>query len=451
MIEKGIRGGLAQCSLRYAKANNEYLTDYNNEEPDSFLIYLDCVNLYGYAMMQKLPVGGFRFLLENEILDFDVMSLSSDSDIGFILEVDLHYPDYLHDNHSDLPFAPEKFVPFCSRNAKLIANLFDKHRYVIHYIHLKECLKNGLQLLKIYRIISFHQSNFLESYISLNTGLRQKATSDFEKDFFKKQNNSIFGKTIENKRKQVDVKLVNIWRDNSNRTKKFYGAEKYVSAPNFNNFSIISESLVSIQMNQTKLVLDRPIYIGFSILEIAKCHLYKFHYSVMKRIYENKLKLCYTDTDSLLYLIQTKDFYEDLKTHLKYFDTSNFEKDNVFNIPMVNVKKPGYFKDELGGEIISEFVGLGAKLYCIDSKISTLKKAKGVKKSIAKKLNIKQYKKVLLNNEILRDDMCIIRSKHHRIFTQKINKVILSNRDDKRQIMGDKISTLPWGHYKTIF
>lgn len=313
------------------------------------------------------------------------MVVPNDSDKGFILEVDLHYPSEIHDDQADLPFAAEKFVPPGSKYPKLIANLYDKHKYVIHYIHLKECLKNGLILLKIHRILSFNHDAFLAPYILLNTTLRQQASLDFERDFFKKQNNSIFGKTIENKRKQVDVKLVNVWKDTLNKTNKICGAEKYISAPNFKNLSVISESLIAIQLQQTKIILDRPIYIGFTILELAKSHLYNFHYSVMKHIYKNCIKLCYTDTDSLLYLIHTEDFYKDMKKHIKYFDTSIFENKKC-NMPKVNCKIPGFFKDEMGGDVISEFVGLRTKLYCIDSINTSIRKTKGIKNPLLKNL-----------------------------------------------------------------
>lgn len=379
MIEKGIRGGLAQCSLRYAKANNKYLSTFDKNEPNTFLIYLDCVNLYGFAMMQKLPMNDFKYLDEQEIANFNVLNISKNSSVGYILEVDLNYPQNIHDDHSDLPFAAEKFAPLGSRNKKLIANLYAKHCFVIHYRHLQECLKNGLELIKIYKILSFNQDNFLEPYISLNTSLRQRAKSDFEKDFFKKQNNSIFGKTIENKRNQVDVKLVQVWRDEFNKTNKLCGAEKYISAPNFNSLSVFSENLVAIQMNKTEIILDRPIYLGFSILEISKTHLYSFHYSIMKNMYGNNIQLCYTDTDSLLYFIKTEDFYSDMKKNIRYFDTSNYEFDNKYNIPKSNMKLPGYFKDEMGGEVISEFVGLRAKLYCIDTDKKSIKKRKASK------------------------------------------------------------------------
>ncbi|XP_047024710.1 uncharacterized protein LOC124633507 [Helicoverpa zea] len=454
MLEKGVRGGLAQCSLRYAKANNKYLPNYNEQEPNTFLAYLDCVNLYGYAMMQSLPVGNFRFLTNSEIIKFNINSISSDSDEGYILEVDIHYPFVIHDEHSDLPFAAEKIIPpmpCSSKTNKLIANLYDKYKYVIHYIHLQECIKNGIVVLKIHRILSFTQKKILEPYINLNTRLRQEATSDFERDFFKKQNNSIFGKTIENKRKQVDVKLVNLWKDDFNKTNKINGAEKFIGAPNFKNLAIISENLVAIQLQPAKVVLDRPIYMGFTILELAKSHLYNFHYSIMKKIYKNNIKLCYTDTDSLLYLIRTKDFYEDMKNNIQYFDTSNFKINNIYGIPHCNKQIPGFFKDEMGGDVISEFIGLRAKLYCINTLSDIVKKAKGVKKSVSKKITINKYKSALNCNINFRYPMFVIRSKNHKLYTQRINKVVLDGNDDKRQIKKNNAFTLPWGHYSSLF
>lgn len=453
MFEKGIRGGLAQCSLRYAKANNKYSPDYDHLTPSTFLSYFDCVNLYGFAMMLKLPSGNFRFLTDDEITNFDVESISNNSDTGYLLEVDLHYPSDIHDAHADLPFAAERIdvpIPF-GRSKKLVANLNDKYKYVIHYQHLRKCLEHGLQLLKIHRVLSFDQKAFLEPYICLNTTLRQNANSAFEKNFFKKQNNSIFGKTIQNKRKQVDVKLVNVWSDCFNKTKKRYGAVNYINAPNLKSISIISENLVVVQMSQTKLTLDSPIYIGFSILELAKTHLYNFHYSVMKKYYGNKIKLCYTDTDSLLYFIKTEDVFDDIKRNIQYFDTSNFEPNNVYNMPRLNKQIPGYFKDEMSGDIISEFVGLRAKLYCIDSRNTLIKKAKGVKKCIVKKLDIKKYKNALLYDKSYRDTMYFIRSLNHTLYTQKVNKLVLNASDDKRQLFNDSFSTLPWGHYSTMF
>lgn len=452
MLERGIRGGLAQCSLRHAKASNKYLPNYNKSKKSSYLIYLDCNNLYGYAMTKKYPISDFKFLSSREIMYFNVMNISDESDFGYILEVDLLYPDHLHDLHHDLPFAAEKFVPPGGKSAKLIASLYDKFNYVIHYVHLKECVKHGLVLTKIHRILSFRQENYLKKYIDLNTTLRQLSKTTFEKDFFKLLNNSIFGKTIENKRKQVDVKLVTRWSDNNNVTNKHLTAEKLITRPNFNSVSIFSKNFVAIQLNKEKIILDRPIYIGFTVLEYSKQHMYNFHYDFIKNMYQGNAKLCYTDTDSLLYLIFTDDFYKDMLTNISKFDTSNFMLNNIYNIPRKNEKIPGLFKDELGGAIITEFVGLRAKLYCIKSEKSCIKKAKGITKAVTKHLTLSDYNKNLFDDsDEVRRKITLIRSIKHVLYTQRVNKRVFSSNDDKRQIQSDRIHTLPWGHCKTIY
>lgn len=453
MLEKGIRGGLAQCSLRHAVASNKYMPQYDKSEPSSYLVYLDCNNLYGYAMTKMYPISEFRFLSSREIKYFDVMNISDDNDFGYILEVDLAYPDHLHELHKDLPFAPERYIPPGSKSEKLIANLHDKFNYIIHYVHLKECLNQGLVLLKIHRIIGFRQDNYLKQYIDLNTTLRQSSKTKFEKDFFKLLNNSIFGKTIENKRKQVDVKLATKWRDIQNLTNKHLTAEKLVSKPNLKSIHVFSENFAAIQLNKEKVVLDRPIYIGFSVLEYAKQHMYQFHYNFIKKKYplKDQAQLCYTDTDSLLYLIFTEDFYKDMLCNIEHFDTSNFIPGNVYDIPRVNEKIPGLFKDEMGGDIINEFIGLRAKLYCIDSIKCQIKKAKGITKTVTSRLNIDDYHDTLYSNINTRCRMKLIRSIKHVLFTQQVDKKLLSGNDDKIQIQHDKIHTLPWGHCDTIF
>lgn len=449
LIQKGIRGGICLCPTRYAVSNNKYQSDYNPNELDNFLMYIDCNNLYGFAMCGYLPHSDFRMLNEEECKLLDVTSVPSDNEHGFILEVDLEYLESLHDLHNDLPFCAENFVPPGSKHTKkLIPNLYNKYNYVIHYEHLKICINHGLRLKKIHRAITFKQSPFLKQYIDLNTELRKKTNSLFEQDFFKLLNNSIFGKTLEDTERRVDVKLVNRWSDNRNKTNKYFTAEQLIARPNFQSLTVFDENLVAIQMKREKIILNKPIYIGFAVLELSKAHMYDFHYAVMKNFYKDKLTLCYTDTDSLLYSIQTQDFYFDMKKHFsKYFDTSNYPNKNDYNIFPKNKKIPGLFKDELGGKIILEFVGLRSKLYSIKTKQYEIKKAKGVKKPVTKKLNFSDYVDVLLNGNQLRGKNIHFKSIRHQIFTREQNKVALSRKDDKRFILNDNVSTISWGHY----
>lgn len=225
-FNKGIRGGLSQCSFRYAKANNKYLTTHDRDGEQSYLQYLDVNNLYGWAMTHPLPINDFIWLTSEEIVELQprIFDIEDDDEDGYILEVDLHYPEYLHEYHDDLPFCPEK-RKFGS-TYKLCATLEDKTKYIIHYRNLKQAMENGLELKKIHRVLKFYQKAWLAPYINFNNGLRTKATTNAEKDLFKLMNNSIFGKAIENVRKRRNIYLCDKWESVGQKK----GAEGYVAS-----------------------------------------------------------------------------------------------------------------------------------------------------------------------------------------------------------------------------
>ena len=435
MIEKGIRGGVSMISNRHAKANNKYMGEsFIDTMISTYIMYLDANNLYGWAMSKPLPTHGFKWMKVDELETWELHSC--------ILEVDLEYPENMHDLHNDYPLAPEQIV--VNKVSKLIPNLGNKKKYVLHYENLKQYLKLGLKLTHIHRGIKFKESPWLKKYISLNTKLRTEAKNEFEKDFFKLMNNSVFGKTMENIRNRVDVKLVNNKKQ----------AEKLSAKPNYKHCNIFSEDLVAIHMKMTKLDFDKPVYLGMCILDLSKTLMYDFHYNYIKKKYEDKAKLLLTDTDSLMYEIQTEDFYKDISGDVKdRFDTSGYPSDHPSGIfSGFNKKVLGMFKDEVNGDIIDEFVGLRAKLYSykmFEGKES--KKCKGVKKSVVKKsITHEDYKKCLTTgNEQLRKQN-IIRSYKHEVYTEEVNKVALSASDDKRYILEDGINTLALGHYKIL-
>ena len=224
-IEKGLRGGISYIAKRYAKANNKYLNDYDPKKPSTFISYLDMNNLYGWAMSEYLPYKGFKWL--KNIDKFDIMSINDKSPIGYFLEVDLEYPDELHELHNDYPLAPEKLAvssdmlsKYCKEIAdkyeikvgdvkKLIPNLGNKTNYVVHYRNLQLYLSLGMKLTKIHRVLKFKQSDWMKKYIDFNTKKRMNAANDSEKDFFKLMINSVYGKIMENLRKRINVRLIN--------------------------------------------------------------------------------------------------------------------------------------------------------------------------------------------------------------------------------------------------
>lgn len=240
-VERGIRGGISQCSKRHIKANNKYLENFDTTKESMYIMYLDANNLYGYdkktkaniifshihtffwfrfvhhhhrcSMMQHLPIGGYKWCDDcDKFSPENIQAIADDSSVGYILEVDLQYPQTLHDLHKDYPFCPENInVPGSKIAKKLLLTLYDKKNYVIHYKMLKLVLQQGLILKKVHQtgVLEFRQSPWLKPYIELNTSLRAQATNTFDKDQSKLMNNATFGKTMENKRKQVDITLKN--------------------------------------------------------------------------------------------------------------------------------------------------------------------------------------------------------------------------------------------------
>ena len=204
-------------------------------------------------------------------------------------------------------------------------------------------------------------------------------------------------------------------------------------------------------MSKTIIFFNKPVYLGMCILDLSKTLMYNFHYNYIKQKYEENAELFFTDTDSLMYEINTEDFYKNISKDVdEKFDTSNFEKDHISGIPTgVNKKVIGMMKDEAGGEQITEFVGFRSKLYSFKIDEKEEKKCKGVKKSeVKRKINFKDYKDCLFTGKKHMRSMNVIRSHKHEIFTETINKVALSSEDDKRIICEDKIHTLAHGHYK---
>ena len=440
MFERGIRGGITHISKRYSEANNKYMKNYNPEKKSKFIQYLDANNLYGWAMSQNLPTHGFKWMKDltlekvDEILETINSSMSNTGKKGYIFEVDLKYPTHLWDEHNDYPLAPELMK--VNGVEKLICHFKTRKNYIIHYRALRQCLELGMKITAVHRGISFYQSPWMEPYIRKNTELRKTAANSFEKDFFKLMNNSVFGKTIENIRKRQNIHLVD------NRKK----ALKLSSRPNFDRCTIFDSNLNAVHMKNTEVYFNKPVYVGQSILDLSKTLMFDFHYNYIKKKYGKKSELLFTDTDSLMYEIKTKDFYKDIYDDVKNkFDTSDYPSDHPSGITTgVNKKVIGMFKDEVAGKQITHFVGLRPKLYSFkieDEK--ELKKCKGIKKNVIKKeLDFESYVNCLFTGEKEMRTMKIIKSEKHDIYSKEVNKVALSSQDDKRKVLKDKIHTL---------
>ena len=315
-------------------ANNKYMKEYNENEPSKYLTYLDANNLYGWAMSQYLSYGSFKWLSDEELNKIDQGKYKEDSREGLVLEVDLEYPKDLHELHNDYPSAPQKIkvsknmlseycnkilekykIPFGLVN-KLIPMLNNKKEYVVHYRNLQLYMDLGLKVTKVHRALKFKQLPWLKQYIDFNTNKRKEANTLFEKDFFKLMNNSMFGKTMENLRKRVDVRLVT-------DVNQFI---KLTSKPTFVSSKIFNKNLVAVHKIKETLKLNRPVYVGMCILDLSKTLMYYFHYNYIKKEYESRAKLLFTDTDSLTHEIEMEDVYKDLWKRKELFDNGNYTK-----------------------------------------------------------------------------------------------------------------------------
>jgi len=525
-FEQALRGGLSGTIHRHATADNKYINeDGKNPENPCYIIYKDAVNLYGYAMVDDLPVSDFKWMDNTEIQNLHNNIIKNNKcEQPCYLEVDIEYSRNLHKTHDDYPLCAEtkkvnnkdlsdyqknimyykeltkyredmkikcrkaihkkmedtyklqdllnieikytglirkgidkkefieRFENKKSNVPKLICSLTDKYKYKLHYKYLNLVLEQGLKLKKIHRVITFKESDWLKEYIMMNTELRKKAKNDFEKNFYKLANNSIFGKSCENLRRRIDFKLVN------NNIKKY---NKLVSKPNFKTSVVFNENLVGIHMSRAEIKLDKPIYMGVSILDLSKIHMADFHYNVMKKTYGDRIKMMQTDTDSYIYRVHTEDIYEDMKSNEHYYDFSEYKHDEEHHKvyePLrrlwndKNKKIPGKFSDQVPEGVITNFCGLRSKMYSYEifTDLDTNKHkcvAKGVQKAFTKKnIRYQNYVECLESRKEQMANFSCLRSTKHIIFRENINKTSLSAYDDKRFICADGISTHAFGY-----
>ena len=338
MIEKGLRGGMCQVSHKEAKTNNKYMgEDYDTERPSNYINYLDANNLYGLAMSMKLPIGKLKWI-KKILTKRMIMDWNENDDNAYILEVDLEYPKEIQDEQADYPLAPEnmkveeKLLSKHQRELhrhyyngkeardekqpKLILNQMDKTNYVVHIKALQFYLQKGMKIKQVHRGVKFKQRCWLKPWIDFNTEKRKVAKSDFEKDMFKLMNNAVYGKMMENVRNHIDFELVSTQER----------IQKCINNPNYKGCHIINEELAGVEKTKTVLKLNKPIYLGMSILDLSKVHMYSFYYDVLNVRYKDDVRLIYTDTDSYVIQTFTEDIYEDWQGINDYMDFSGYDK-----------------------------------------------------------------------------------------------------------------------------
>jgi hypothetical protein len=475
-IEACKRGGYAFVNKHYCEASNPYVNPNKPEhsKDDVYLGDIDSNNLYGNALRYPLPVKDFKYLVEKEYKAIDWYNVKLDGDTGYFVVCDLHYPANIHNKTKNLPLAlelmeitedmlpqyfknvntkknadrnpnaqnPEKYKP----STKLLATCYDKKEYVVHFAALQLYINYGLQITKIHRVISFYQTPIFRDYIDYNSNRRKECQNEFEKDFYKQKNNSLFGKSLENKRNRCDYHLCN----NPKALLKATSQNRFISSIEFN------EDLVAARMTKANIELDAPIAIGAAILDISKTIMYKIAYDnfpIYERLYDCKINIVGGDTDSLFFETIGVDLHAVLYPKMfedGLLDTSNYDVSNpIFS--NVYKAKLGCVKDEFAGQLCKEFILLRPKSYSMkayNNAVLDKKKSKGVPKRNIKALQHEDFRRVLFTQTEISANCRRMQSISHVIYNVEQHKIALSYADDKRAWFSNNFS-LPYGHYQT--
>lgn len=480
MFEEGIRGGLSIAPGRYAKANNPFLQDYDEEQPSSFILYLDMTNLYGAAMCMPLPYSDFEWITPEDP-DIELiehwkevgMDLAPESQVGFVYDINGYFPESCHENLQDLPPLPHKQaidiamtsqyyqevmdhygLKHDNRTPKLLGSLLPRFNYPTHYRNLQQAVELGFVVTKVNRIATFTQKAWCEDYVQYNTKSRRLATTTEAKNYFKLKVNAGYGKMIQNTRK---FKKVEMRMSDEKLTPSQYERGEVQH---------MNEEFNLITMEQDTVKLNSPVHAGFAILEMSKLLMYDFFYNKLKRVFTDRMKLLFMDTDSLCIHFQCEDVMETFREHdlLQYFDMSDWPVEQTpyytqsYYDP-INKKVPGTMKDEMaeGRHYIKEVVALKSKMYSVlkhdDQQKAT---AKGVPEHIKRHLlTHNQYKDCLHMlgdydaDTLPKITMHNIRSEKNTMTTRAMNKLAL-NPCDAKCFMLDAYTTVPYGHYKAI-
>ncbi|PCJ29139.1 MAG: hypothetical protein COA94_02405 [Rickettsiales bacterium] len=411
------------------------------------------------AQTKPLPIGEFEWLTDEDREEEKWLEYEQEDEYGFIVEVDLDYPDYLHGHHNSFPLAVERvkidesmlseYAADCHKllrggrekysAEKLTATFNPRKKYVTHIFNLQTYLKLGMELTKVHRVLRFRQAPFLKPYIEFCTAKRAASTSKFQENLQKFFANAVFGKTIENVRSHSVCKFV--------RNKKSCG--RYIASPRFKHFKIISENCAIVFLSQSQVKLNKPIAVGFTILELAKEFMYSQYYNTIKPIFNNQCEVIMHDTDSLLMRVSTPQAEDNIEKIKHILDFSKYPKTHPkYNI--INKNRLGFFKDEVAGNHITEVCALRSKVYSLqidegDTKVKTENRCKGIRKGYSKKIPFAAFKKCVLSITNHRTTQYNIMSRNHNVTTNKVNKLSFSSFCDKRSLAICGIHSYPYG------
>lgn len=471
-FDSGIRGGMTFVNKHYLTVNSPRVPDkYNPQACSEDLLYVDANNLYGNALSMKLPLRDFEWVKETvelERLKTELPVLDLEGDTGYVFEVDLEYPQDIHNSTIDFPLAPERmtvipdmlttfmkqqWTDVCKMrrtetksyrgSSKLLLNQYNKLNYIVHGKLLKFYLSMGMKISKIHQAVRFYQSAFFEPYINQNSLLRAASSSDFDKDYFKLKNNALFGKTMENVRRRKNFKLSN--------SREY--SEKLFSRAEFLESYIFSEDLIGILLCKEQIVLNKPIFIGQAVLDLSKLVMYELRYRHLNNYasrFKGVISVAGGDTDSLFLSIRGIDLDTQLLPAMLedgLLDSSNYPIGHPLHTNRYKAQL-GKIKDESAGKAFEEWVLLRPKCYAMKTVGGgAIKRAKGVQRSVVQtEITFEHYKLAFLDFREYSHQQRRFHSSLHKIYTINQLKRTLSFFEDKRAWTSANYS-VPYGHY----
>ena len=444
LLENNIRGGISSVM-----GDRHVQSDENKQ-----ILYIDANNLCGWAMSQCLPTGEFEKLPLNpcnyilEQLVEDLLQIPDDNEYGFFIECDLLYPAEIKEKTKNFPFCPYQTKadpnlfsgymnnvnqPNYKPTSKLMCDVTNKSKNMIHYRMFKFYLNQGMKVTKIHTIYRFKQSPWLSKYIDHKTQKRTVAKTNFEKDLYKLMNNAFFGKTMENVRDRTNLEFIDHSQIDQIIKRQSKLSFKGI-VDQYSKFSVY-------KFDKEKTVFDKPIYLGFTVLELSKLLMYEFYYNKLQPYWKQSIQLHYMDTDSFILSFDTnhQELINFLQENKDEFDFSELDKSHELYNP-INKKVIGKMKIETSPVLVLDtFTALRSKSYSFS--YNNVQKAK--QKGIQKAPKCEHYKNSLFNSETSSSTNISIRSNLHNLTVEKQNKLALNPFDDKRLYI-NPIQSLPW-------
>ena len=450
LLENNIRGGISSVM-----GDRHVQSDENKQ-----ILYIDANNLYGWAMSQYLPTGDFKKIklcceydsvLMNEIKE-DIFNTPDDNEFGYFIECNLEYPAEIKEKTKNFPFCPYQTKadpnlfsayknninqPNYKPTSKLICDVTNKSKYMIHYRMFKFFLNQGMKVTKIHTIYRFKQSPWLGKYIDHNTQKRTVAKTNFEKDLYKLMNNAFFGKTMENVRDRTNLEFIDHSQIDQIIKRQSKLSFKGI-VDHYSKFSVY-------KFDKEKTVFDKPIYLGFTVLELSKLLMYEFYYNKLQPYWKQSIQLHYMDTDSFILSFNAN--YRELinfsQENKDEFDFSELHPCDELYDP-INKKVIGKMKIETSPVLVLDtFTALRSKSYSFSYNNNNNNIQKAKQKGMQKAPKCEHYKNSLFNSETSSSANISIRSNLHNLTVEKQPKLCLNPFDDKRLYI-NPIQSLPW-------